>query len=252
MDTASVEASIVAALADSAGAANSYISKQGPCVFEMHGLFLSGSERSLQSGMRLGYFGGSFDPPHLGHLAVARAAADRYALDRVLLVPTGSQPLKPAGTFASYRDRLAMTSLLCEADPRLQASDIEAPTMPPAPNYTIDSLQRLRGEYPAAEFFVIVGADAFHHLPLWRSPAELLEMAEWIVVTRPHAAHAEQSLPPLTVNQRQRVHILAEMNDPTSATTIRRELSCGGDCLGMLSPDLLAYVREHKLYAPED
>jgi nicotinate-nucleotide adenylyltransferase len=202
--------------------------------------------------MRLGYFGGSFDPPHLGHLAVALAAADRYALDRVLLVPTGSQPLKPGGTFASYQDRLAMTSLLCEADPRLQASAIEAPTDPPAPNYTIDSLKRLRAEHPTAEFFVIVGADAFHQFPLWRSPDELLELAQWIVVTRPHAAPDEQSLPPRTPAQGERVHILADMDDPTSATIIRKQLSKGDDCSGMLSPELLSYIREHKLYTSAD
>ncbi len=86
--------------------------------------------------MRLGYFGGSFDPPHLGHLAVARAAADAFALDRVLFVPTAHQPLKPTGATASYADRLAMVSLLCADDPRLAASDLEAPLPDHAPNYS--------------------------------------------------------------------------------------------------------------------
>lgn len=198
--------------------------------------------------MRLGYFGGSFDPPHLGHLAVARTVADTYALDRVLMVPTGKQPLKPNGATASYSDRLAMVRLLCDGDPRLQASAIEAPTTPPTPNYTIDTLRRLQAERLETELFVVVGADAFHQLLLWREPGSLLAIAEWIVVTRPHAANDELSLPPLTTAQRNRVHTLSTLDHPASATAIRNQLAEGGDCAGMLSPQLLAYIREHHLY----
>lgn len=216
---------------------------------------------SLQSDMRLGYFGGSFDPPHLGHLAVAQAAADSYNLSRVLLVPTAQQPLKPSGAVAAYHDRLAMVSILCESDPRLIASDLEAPVSPPAPNYTIDTLKRIRNTQPDAELFVIVGADAFHDLPRWHSPNELLDLAEWIVVTRPHlSAHASSGetaatrheplrLPPLTPAQRTRIHLLPTVDHPASATAIRAELAQGGDGLGMLSPRLLAYIRQHHLYA---
>jgi nicotinate-nucleotide adenylyltransferase len=198
--------------------------------------------------MRLGYFGGSFDPPHLGHLAVARAAAETYALDKVLLVPTANQPLKPGGARAPYADRLAMVKLLCAGDARLEASEIEAPTIPPTPNYTIDTLQRLQAEQPAAELFVIVGVDAFHQLPQWRSPEKLLAIAEWIVVTRPHVPAEERRLPELSPEELKHVHRLKELDHPASATNIRAELAKGADCEGLLSPQLLAYIREHDLY----
>ena len=207
--------------------------------------------------MRLGYFGGSFDPPHLGHLAVARAAADNFALDRVLLVPTASQPLKPEGAIASYQDRLAMVDLLCRADPRLQVSDLEAPLTPPTPNYTIDTLTRLHNTLTGAELFVIVGADAFHELPLWRSPNELLTVADWIVVTRPHSIHngrafltppADSRLPPLTSLQRSRVHLLSTVDHPASATMIRERLTHGQSCETLLSRDVSDYIRDHHLY----
>lgn len=206
--------------------------------------------------MRLGYFGGSFDPPHLGHLAVACAAADRYSLDRILLVPTGQQPLKPTGAIASYTDRLAMVRLLCEADPRLSASDLEAPTNPPAPNYTIDTLQRLHAADPEVVLYVIVGADAFHELPRWRSPDKLLRAADWIVVTRPHLPAADTSdsplrLPPLTAQQRTRVHLLTGFDHPASATAVRSELAAGSDCAGLLPPAILAYIRRHSLYTEQ-
>ena len=201
--------------------------------------------------MRLGYFGGSFDPPHLGHLAVARAAADAFALDRVLLVPTASQPLKPAGAHAPYADRLAMVELLCAADPRLQACDLEQPNGGAAamPNYTVDSLRRLHRDEPDAALYVIVGADAFLELPRWRAPVELLSLAEWIVVTRPSLSGAgELRLPPLTATQCARVHPLTSVDEPASATAVRAELA-RGDCAGSLPPDILAYIRSHGLYA---
>lgn len=207
--------------------------------------------------MRLGYFGGSFDPPHLGHLAVARAAADNFDLDRVLLVPTANQPLKPAGAVASYADRLAMISLLCRPDARLVASDLEAPLTPPTPNYTIDTLVRLRADQANAQLFVIVGADAFHELPRWRSPDRLLSIADWIVVTRPHLlndtfspvqAESDIRLPPLTPEQRTHVHRLSTLDHPASATAIRSALATGGSCDNLLPPEILAYIRSHHLY----
>ncbi len=94
--------------------------------------------------MRIGYFGGSFDPPHRGHLAVARLARDRFGLDRVLLAPTARQPLKPGGPEAPWPDRLRMTELLCLGEPGLEASAIDGPRPDGAPNYTVDTLRRLR------------------------------------------------------------------------------------------------------------
>src|ERR1700734_1006739 len=99
--------------------------------------------------MRVGFFGGSFDPPHLGHLAVARAAAQAFALDTVLLAPTAHQPLKPHGADAPFEDRLAMVRLLCAGQPGLEASELEAPTEAISPNYTIDTLRALRAELHA-------------------------------------------------------------------------------------------------------
>jgi nicotinate-nucleotide adenylyltransferase len=201
--------------------------------------------------MRLGYFGGTFDPPHLGHLAVARAAADAFALDRVLLVPTASQPLKPTSPIANYAERLAMVSILCKADSRCEASNLEAPSEPFAPNYTIDTLDRLRVMDPTAKIYVIVGADAFHDLPRWRSPERLLETADWIVLTRPNLVSADQmavNWPLLTATQQQRVHLLPTFSHPASSSEIRTELHNGSSCLEMLPPDLLDYIRGHHLY----
>jgi nicotinate-nucleotide adenylyltransferase len=202
--------------------------------------------------MRIGYFGGSFDPPHLGHLAVARAAAERFSLDRVLFVPTGIQPLKPAGPAASFEDRLAMVSLLCalqphQHNPHFEPSSLDAPHFDATPNYTVDTLSRLRNELaPVDELFAIVGADTFHGLPRWRSPNKLLNLAAWIVVSRPGFSHIDAGS--FTPSQLERIQLLEGVHDPASATSIRSLLLAGSDCAGQLPRSILDYIRLQHLY----
>ena len=199
--------------------------------------------------MRLGFFGGSFDPPHRGHLTVAQAAMDAFHLDRVLLAPTGLQPLKRKGAETPFRDRLNMVELLCSAAGGLEPSTIDAPQDDDAPNYTIDTLTRLSASLPdATELFVIVGADSFLTLREWRRPDELLLAAEWIVVSRPgFDLRALDSLA-ITEAQRARVHLLEGIAVPVSATEVRACLHAGEDCSALLTAPVLAYIRAHHLY----
>src|SRR5580704_16597420 len=88
-------------------------------------------------GSRVAFFGGSFDPPHLGHLAVARAARDAFQLDKVLFAPVGTQPLKPEGSSASFEQRVAMTRLAIEAEAGFVVSLADAPKVTGEPNYTL-------------------------------------------------------------------------------------------------------------------
>jgi nicotinate-nucleotide adenylyltransferase len=200
--------------------------------------------------MRIGFFGGSFDPPHLGHLVVARAAASAFALDRVLFVPTARQPLKPDGAAALFYDRLTMVSLLCDlqsphAPPVFKPSSLEAPLLGNAPNYTIDTLTRLRESLPSTDsLFAIVGADAFRGLPTWRSPHRLLSF----VVSRPDIPVAPHDSLALTSTQLQRIHRLDGISENVSATSIRAALLDGSDCSTLLPPSILHYILSHHLY----
>jgi nicotinate-nucleotide adenylyltransferase len=200
--------------------------------------------------MRLGYFGGSFDPPHLGHLAVADAAARAFSLGRVLFVPTGRQPLKPVGASAPFPDRLAMTQLLCDSQPaaKFEVSTLDAPLANGEPNYTVDALDRLHRQSPADEIFALVGADAFLELRRWRDPDRLLALAEWIVVSRPGFALHEMDALGLSAAQRLRVHALGGVAEPASARRIREDLRMRSDCAELLPPSVLAYIRAHHLY----
>ena len=198
--------------------------------------------------MRIGYFGGTFDPPHRAHLRAAQAAADAFALDRVLLAPTGLQPLKAEAAKASFEDRLAMTRLLCADDPRLEASDIDGPLGDGSPNYTVDALSRLHAQEPDAELFALAGADSFLTLRHWREPERLLQLAEWIVVSRPDFSLDDIASLDLTEEERGRVHLLPELDEDVSATGIRERLRVGVSCGTMLTPTVSLYIARMHLY----
>jgi nicotinate-nucleotide adenylyltransferase len=204
--------------------------------------------------MRIVFFGGSFDPPHLGHLGVALAAAKALSLDQILFAPTGRQPLKTGGAAASFLDRLAMVSILCEmqpptAIPRLEASSLDAPHPDGSPNYTVDTLSKLRANGSKDDrLFVLIGADAFFDLPRWRSPERLFQLAEWVVVSRPGISLQQMRSVNLSRGQLSQVHLLENVHEPASATEIRELLGIGSDCSGLLPRSILDYIRAHHLY----
>jgi ribosome-associated protein len=140
----------------------------------------------LHGGTRVAFFGGSFDPPHLGHLGVARAAQAALGLDTVLFAPVGAQPLKPRGSTAGFEDRLAMTRLAIAADTGFAVSLADAPMPSGIPNYTLETLLRLHAELqPEGMLFCLMGADSFAGLRCWHRGAEIPFVAPLIVASRP-------------------------------------------------------------------
>jgi nicotinate-nucleotide adenylyltransferase len=143
-------------------------------------------EHTPGAGKRVAFFGGSFDPPHQGHLAVARAAQAALALDTVLFAPVGAQPLKPQGSTAGFEDRLAMTCLAIADEAGFAVSLVDAPKPSAAPNFTLDTLLHLRSELPpGGELFCLMGADSFLGLNRWHRAAEIPFVAPLIVASRP-------------------------------------------------------------------
>lgn len=141
---------------------------------------------SAAAGRRVAFFGGSFDPPHCGHIAVARAARAALSLDSVLFAPVASQPLKPDGAIAAFDDRLAMTQLAIANEPGFEISLADAPSSGDTPNYTMDTLLRLRAELgPTCALFCLMGADSFLGLRRWHRGAEIPFAAPLIVASRP-------------------------------------------------------------------
>jgi len=156
--------------------------RAGAADTRYHGLM----EQPTTGGRRVAFFGGSFDPPHRGHLGVARAAQAALGLDTVLFAPVGTQPLKPQGSTAGFEDRLAMTRLAIEDEPGFVVIMADAPKTSGAPNYTLETLVALRAELgPQSTLFCLMGADSFAGFRYWHRATEIPFTAPLIVASRP-------------------------------------------------------------------
>jgi nicotinate-nucleotide adenylyltransferase len=132
--------------------------------------------------VRIGVFGGTFDPVHVGHLAIAHAALESVPLDRVVFVPARRSPLKERAPVASEGDRLAMLDLAVAGEPRFAVSRAELERS--GPSYTVETLERLAG---ADRLFLILGSDAIADFPRWKDPERIAELATLVVADRPGA-----------------------------------------------------------------
>ncbi len=135
-----------------------------------------------RAAMRVGIFGGTFDPIHVGHLAIANAALESVPLDRVVFIPAKRAPLKEHGPVAGEADRFAMVELAVAGEPRFSVSRIELDRG--GPSYTVDTLQQLAG---ADELFLIRGGDALAALPRWKDSDRIATLATLVVAERPGA-----------------------------------------------------------------
>jgi len=218
--------------------------------------------------MRVAFFGGTFDPIHRGHLAIASAAADTFALDQVLFAPVGRQPLKPAGSSASFEDRVAMTRLAIAHHPGFELTLADAPN--PAhsnPNYTIDTLLDLRTQYPRdTRWHLLLGADSFRTLHHWHRAPEIPFAASLIVAARPGEDLTDLSSllpPPLTLTplatHRYRIEnptgaqanllLLPNLHYDISATHLRDQINdLSGNPQHLLPQTVLDYIHHHHLY----
>jgi nicotinate-nucleotide adenylyltransferase len=132
--------------------------------------------------MRLGLFGGTFDPIHLGHLILAEACREACALDRVWFVVAGQPPHKPGGP-SPVSDRLEMVRIAVAGHPAFEVSEIEARR--PGPHYSAETLEAIHRERPEDDLFFLIGADSLAELPTWRQPERILTLATLVVANRP-------------------------------------------------------------------
>lgn len=135
--------------------------------------------------MRLGLFGGTFDPIHLGHMILAEACREACGLDRVWFVVAGAPPHKP-GDRTSVDDRLEMVRVAIAGHPSFEVSEIE--TRRPGPHYSVETLEAVHRERPEDDLFFLIGADSLADLPQWRQPGRIVELATVVVVDRPGIA----------------------------------------------------------------
>lgn len=132
--------------------------------------------------MKIGIFGGTFNPIHYGHLRAVEEAGEKFGLDRILFIPAGKPPLK-SNDLAEAAHRYAMVRLAVKGNPLFEVLDIECRRA--GKSYTVNTLEQLRRTYPDADFFFILGIDAFLDIPNWREPEKILSLANFIVLSRP-------------------------------------------------------------------
>lgn len=176
---------------------------------------------------RVGILGGTFDPPHLGHLWLASLAADVMDLQRVLFMPAARPPHKRDRTISGATDRLLMTRLAIGSDPLLELSPIEMERT--GPSYTIDSVTQLQATYGgASELFLLMAADSLQQIDTWREPDRLLATVEWIVGPRPGAPVPDMSaLRERFDGAASRIHLLDGPSLDISSSEIRRRVAAG-------------------------
>jgi nicotinate-nucleotide adenylyltransferase len=186
-----------------------------------------GPEQVEDSPRRIGILGGTFDPPHVGHLWLATLAADAIGLDRVLFMPAAQPPHKSGAQMTSAADRLLMTRLAIAGDEAFELTLIEMERS--GPSYTIDSVVELRRLYgDEAELFLLMAADSLAQIDGWRQPDELLDRIEWVVGPRPGAALPERSALEERFGERAaRIHLLDGPSLDVSSTAIRERVAAG-------------------------
>ena len=219
--------------------------------------------------MRVAVFGGTFDPVHLGHLAVARAAADKFKLNQVYFVPADLPPHKQKRKLTDFQHRFAMLALATTDDKRFVPSLLDAHTG--RPNYSIDTVRRVKQELKRSDkLYFLIGMDAFKDIATWRQPEELLAECEFIVASRPGFSLADigkvlpKSLRPspmlLSAMKKSRtnevfaapgvtVHLLSDVHEKVSSTQIRAAASKATGQLTRYVPRLVAeYIKKERLY----
>jgi nicotinate-nucleotide adenylyltransferase len=190
--------------------------------------------------VRLGVFGGTFDPPHIGHLLAAVDAFEALSLNVLVLVPAAVQPLKADIQAAPAHHRLAMVRLLVGSDERftVDATEMERVGL----SYTVDTLESFARRFPTAERFLLVGEDAMTAFGSWREPRRIQELARVAVLRRAVAAGERRpELPDGTI-------ALPTRLVDVSSTEIRERVRCGKSLRGFVPESVAAYIETERLY----
>jgi nicotinate-nucleotide adenylyltransferase len=190
--------------------------------------------------VRLGVYGGSFDPPHVGHLLVVTDAAEALGLDRVVWVPTATQPLKADGAPAPGALRLAMVEAAVAGVPGFDASAIEIDRG--GLSYTVDTLEAFAAEYAGAERFLLIGADSLATFDRWRAPERIVELAQVAVLERASGGGGAPS--PLRPGMR----AVTTRRVDLSSTEVRERVRAGKPIRGFVPEPVAAIIERAGLY----
>ncbi len=194
--------------------------------------------------MRIGILGGTFDPPHYGHLKLAEAAIETLDLDEVILLPANVNPFKQKARIASPKDRMAMVQLMQKRNSKLSFSDMEITRG--GVSYTVDTLGELQMVHPG-EYWFILGADAVGNFMEWKNPQRILRLCRLAVAVRPPINIDDLKLQ-LPDDFRDKIDIIEMTATEESSSTIRDRVIRGLPVQNMTTPEIVDYIRNNKLY----
>jgi len=200
---------------------------------------------------RIGLFGGTFDPPHFGHLVLAEWASVRLRLDRVVFVPAGTPPHKRGRQLTDAALRLALTRLAVRGNPAFTVSGFEARRA--GPSFTVDTLRHFGARQPGARLYLLMGADSLADFPNWHEPGEIARLATLVVAARPGPAASARDAGARSrsfVPARVRGRVVLLDNPPVAiSSSALRARARAGRSLRYLVPDAVAaFVARHGLY----
>jgi nicotinate-nucleotide adenylyltransferase len=187
-----------------------------------------------------------FNPPHAGHLELARAALGELGLTRVLLVPSSIPPHKPVIWDPGGEHRAQMCRLASEHEPRVEVCVLELER--PGPSYTVDTLRGIRDSHPDAELTLILGADMAATLDRWREPAEIVGLARVAVAEREEVSREQVTATLRSLKASERADFLQMAPRDLSSSQVRRALASGQPIEPLVGTDVAAYIHEHELY----
>jgi nicotinate-nucleotide adenylyltransferase len=190
--------------------------------------------------VRLGLFGGSFDPPHVGHLLAASDAFEALRLDKLVFIPAAVQPLKTDIQAAPAHHRLTMLQLLVGSDERFAVDAVEIERA--GVSYTVDTLETFAQRFPHAELFFLIGVDAMATFDVWREPRRILALARLAILRRPEAPAGE-----VNVGRAGTIELATRLVD-VSSTEVRERVRAGKSIRGFVPESVAAYIETERLY----
>lgn len=197
---------------------------------------------------KIGIMGGTFDPPHIGHLAMAKYVKKAMALDEIWFLPTGGITYKESAGLSSPKDRLQMVRRLVAEEPGFRVEPLEAESG--KNSYTFETLEALREKFPEDEFVFIVGADSLDYMDRWREPARIFQNCIVAAVNRMgfSSRQCEEKKKMLEEKYHGEIHLISMPAVDISSTRIRQMVRDGEDVQEFVSPEVLAYIKKQRLY----
>lgn len=198
---------------------------------------------------KIGLFGGTFDPPHKGHIALAKAALINFSLDKIIFIPAGNPPHKTGKNVSDKTHRFEMVKLAIKNESDFLISDFDIKNE--KPNYSYLTIEHFKKDYPDDEIFFIIGADSYRDFPKWKNYPDILSICTFLVLNRNDADLGEYFKKYREISPRHQALFLDEFSHSVSSTELREKIALGKDCKDLLPDGVYEYIKKNNLYHTE-